>query len=64
MARVQTYPDDFTFYYKSLLDGYKMVGNSVPVQMAYVLGCSILNQFDLHSKGELKEENINELQFD
>ena len=26
-----------------------MVGNSVPVQLAYVLGCSILNQFELYS---------------
>lgn len=60
VARIQTYPDDFIFYYKSLLDGYKMVGNSVPVQLAYVLGCSILNQFDLYSKGELIEENKEE----
>lgn len=57
VARIQTYPDDFKFYYKSLLDGYKMIGNSVPVQMAYVLGCSILNQFDLHSKGKLKKKS-------
>lgn len=52
VARIQTYPDDFKFYYKSLLDGYKMVGNSVPVQLAYVLGNSIINQFDLFDKGE------------
>ena len=54
VARIQTYPDDFIFYYKSLLNGYKMVGNSVPVQLAYVLGNSILNQFDLHNKGDFK----------
>ena len=54
VARIQTYPDDFIFYYKSLLNGYKMVGNSVPVQLAYVLGCSIINQFDLHNKGDFK----------
>lgn len=54
VARIQTYPDDFIFYYKSLLNGYKMVGNSVPVQLAYVLGSSIMNQFDLHNKGDLK----------
>lgn len=52
VARIQTYPDDFKFYYKSLLDGYKMVGNSVPVQLAYVLGNSMMNQFDLYDKGE------------
>lgn len=54
VARIQTYPDDFIFHYSSLLDGYKMVGNSVPVQMAYVLGCSVLNQFDLYAKGRLE----------
>ena len=52
VARIQTYPDDFKFYYKSLLDGYKMIGNSVPIQLAYVLGNSMINQFDLFEKGE------------
>jgi len=50
VARIQTYPDDFVFYYKSLLDGYKMIGNSVPVKLAKVLGESIHKQFDLHKK--------------
>ncbi|MDA8733655.1 DNA cytosine methyltransferase [Flavobacteriaceae bacterium] len=53
VARIQTYPDDFIFYYKSLLNGYKMIGNSVPVQLAYVLGSSIINQFDLYYKENL-----------
>ena len=59
VARIQTYPDDFIFYYKSLLDGYKMVGNSVPVNMAYVLGCSILNQFELFYNGKLEKNFLN-----
>ena len=46
VARIQTYPDDFIFYYKSLLDGYKMVGNSVPVNLAYNIGKSIHDQFN------------------
>lgn len=33
-ARIQTFPDDFIFYYQSIADGYKMVGNAVPVQLA------------------------------
>ena len=41
----QTYPDDFIFYYKSLLDGYKMIGNSVPVKFTKVLSESIQKQF-------------------
>lgn len=34
-ARIQTFPDDFIFYYKSVADGYKMIGNAVPVNLAY-----------------------------
>lgn len=33
-ARIQTFPDDFLFYYKSIADGYKMIGNAVPVLFA------------------------------
>lgn len=44
VARIQTYPDDFIFYYKSLLDGYKMIGNSVPVKLAEALALSIKQQ--------------------
>ena len=33
-ARVQTFPDDFIFKYKNIADGYKMVGNAVPVEFA------------------------------
>ena len=34
-ARIQTFPDDFIFYYKNIADGYKMIGNAVPVNLAY-----------------------------
>ena len=33
-ARIQSFPDEHIFYYKSVLDGYKMVGNAVPVNLA------------------------------
>jgi len=33
-ARIQTFPDNFVFKYKNLNDGYKMVGNAVPVLLA------------------------------
>jgi DNA (cytosine-5)-methyltransferase 1 len=46
IARIQTYPDQFIFYYRNILDGYKMIGNSVPVQLAKVLGESIMNQLN------------------
>jgi DNA (cytosine-5)-methyltransferase 1 len=33
-ARIQTFPDKFIFRYTNLKDGYKMVGNAVPVNLA------------------------------
>ena len=36
-ARIQTFPDDFEFIYQDVNDGYKMAGNAVPVQLAYVI---------------------------
>lgn len=36
-ARVQTFPDNFVFKYSAIADGYKMVGNAVPVLLAKVV---------------------------
>lgn len=33
-ARIQTFPDNFIFYYNDIADGYKMIGNAVPVKLA------------------------------
>lgn len=33
-ARIQTFPDNFIFKYNNLADGYKMIGNAVPVNLA------------------------------
>lgn len=33
-ARIQTFPDDFIFKYENVADGYKMIGNAVPVNFA------------------------------
>lgn len=46
-ARIQTFPDNFKFYYKNIADGYKMIGNAVPVRMARVLANKILNDLSL-----------------
>lgn len=40
-ARVQTFPDDFEFVYNRVADGYKMIGNAVPVKFARTLAESI-----------------------
>jgi DNA (cytosine-5)-methyltransferase 1 len=44
-ARIQTFPDDFIFKYTDVADGYKMIGNAVPVNFAYHLADQIM--FDL-----------------
>ncbi|MBW4639781.1 MAG: DNA cytosine methyltransferase [Gloeocapsa sp. UFS-A4-WI-NPMV-4B04] len=36
-AKIQTFPDNFIFYYKDLSSAYKMIGNAVPVN----LGCAV-----------------------
>jgi len=68
VARIQTYPDDFIFYYKSLLDGYKMIGNSVPVKLAKVLGDSLIENFilnkDKKTHKKLKQNQPNGYQLD
>ena len=45
-ARIQTFPDDFIFYYKSVVAGYKMIGNAVPVEIAKILGQKISSDFE------------------
>jgi DNA (cytosine-5)-methyltransferase 1 len=43
-ARIQTFPDSFIFHYNSVVAGYKMIGNAVPVNLAEFLAKSIRNQ--------------------
>ncbi|AZA49491.1 DNA cytosine methyltransferase [Chryseobacterium carnipullorum] len=42
-ARIQTFPDNFSFEYKSVVAGYKMIGNAVPVKMGKILAEKIYN---------------------
>lgn len=41
IARVQGFPDDFKFIYDYVDTGYKMIGNAVPVNLAYEIALSI-----------------------
>lgn len=45
-ARIQTFPDDFIFYYEKVTAGYKMIGNAVPVNLAKFLAESIKLQLE------------------
>ena len=41
VARVQGFPDTFKFVYNNTNDAYKMIGNAVPVNLAYEVACAI-----------------------
>jgi len=54
-ARVQTFPDDFIFYYDSVAAGYKMIGNAVPVKFAEAIALKI--RWELSQKGLISFTN-------
>lgn len=41
IARIQGFPDTFKFIYTDTNDAYKMIGNAVPVNLAYEIGLAI-----------------------
>lgn len=41
IARIQGFPDDFKFIYNYTDDAYKMIGNAVPVNLAYEIALAI-----------------------
>ncbi len=45
-ARIQGFPDDFEFVYTSVNDGYKMIGNAVPVGLAKIVADSIYQKIN------------------
>ena len=55
-ARIQTFPDSHKFIYKRVSDGYKMIGNAVPVEFARRLAEQINS--DLAGLEIMKPQNI------
>lgn len=51
-ARLQTFPDTFTFLSEKvgLIDGYRLVGNAVPPQLSYVFANAVSRFLDIKSK--------------
>ena len=70
-ASIQTFPEDFIFEYDQISDGYKMIGNAVPVEFAKRLALQIkkdLNRFgnmpvEFDQKGSLLNLMQVQLQF-
>lgn len=48
VARIQTFPDDYQFIYDDVNDGYKMIGNAVPVNLAYHVAMQIRRTLEAH----------------
>lgn len=46
IARIQGFPDDFKFIYEDTNTAYKMIGNAVPVNLAYEIAISIKETID------------------
>lgn len=48
VARIQGFSDDFQFIYRETNNAYKMIGNAVPVNLAYEIAVAIM----MHLNGE------------
>ena len=48
VARVQSFPDDFVFIYDDVDYGYKMIGNAVPVELAYHVATAVKQALEAH----------------
>jgi len=46
VARIQGFPDSFKFDYTNIDMGYKMIGNAVPVNLAYEIAVAIKNTIE------------------
>lgn len=54
-ARIQTFPDTYTFKYTDVANGYKMIGNAVPVKLANAIAEQIKKDLeDLWTTTELQ----------
>lgn len=45
-ARLQGFPDNFVFVYADVDTGYKMIGNAVPIELAYHIAAAIRQQLE------------------
>ncbi|MDO6992495.1 DNA cytosine methyltransferase [Brachyspira innocens] len=49
-ARIQTFPDSFVFKYNNISDGYKMIGNAVPVNLAFHIAKKIMKDLENYNE--------------
>ncbi len=60
-ARVQTFPDNFIFLYDNVADGYKIVGNAVPVKLAEAIALKIKKDLTAFNYGGQIQQRKKEL---
>ena len=58
VARIQGFPDDFRFMYDDVNNAYKMIGNAVPVNLAYEIAVAIRKCLEGHSESVETDEDI------
>ncbi|MEO8512277.1 MAG: DNA cytosine methyltransferase [Ignavibacteria bacterium] len=63
-ARIQTFPDSFEFCYETIADGYKMIGNAVPVRLAKNLASKLSDYFQELNNNELVNSYVDFLNQD
>ena len=57
VGRVQSFPDDFRFIYEDVNVGYKMIGNAVPVELAYHVAVAIRDALVAHGIDLHQDDN-------
>lgn len=65
IARIQGFPDSFKFIYNNVNDAYKMIGNAVPVNLAFEIGTHIRKTLEENGlcpqSATIKDEHLNTL---
>ena len=58
VARVQGFPDDFKFIYEDTNTAYKMIGNAVPVNLAYEIAVAIKKYLEGNSADVVVDDDV------
>lgn len=58
VARIQGFPDNFKFIYTDVDNAYKMIGNAVPVNLAYEIACEIRKVLEQSEKSKFLNNEV------
>lgn len=60
IARIQGFPDTFQFIYENADDAYKMIGNAVPVNLAYEIAVAIKQALENTMEESMSNQSNNQ----